>query len=132
MTNEQQLPELKLDAQSLYQEEVFTDHSVGTIRRLAPVTVDGAPDAARPTLFVGQASLLTPMGSVPLTFEIAAATLKEAVDGFQAAAQVALEQTVEEINQMRREAASSIVVPGAGGPGGAGFGSPGGGSIQMP
>ena len=110
---------------------VYTDHKVGTIRRMSPITADGTPDPGRGVLFVGQASIVTPMGSIPLTFEIEATTLREALDRFPEAAQVALVQTVEDINEMRREAASSIVVPGAGGAGG-GFGGPGGGPIQMP
>ena len=131
MSSDPQIPELKLDADGLYEEVVYTDHKVGTIRRMSPITADGTPDPGRGVLFVGQASIVTPMGSIPLTFEIEATTLREALDRFPEAAQVALVQTVEDINEMRREAASSIVVPGAGGAGG-GFGGPGGGPIQMP
>ena len=36
-----------MDATQIYREETFTDRRVGTIRRLTPVTADGAPDAAR-------------------------------------------------------------------------------------
>ncbi|WP_448510705.1 hypothetical protein [Immundisolibacter sp.] len=126
-----QMPEFKLEANDLYIEETFTDRRVGSIRRLQPVTADGQPDAARPVLFVGQTQILTPMGALPLSFEMPATTLREALDQFPVAAQKALEETARELQEMRREQASSIVVPevGMGGLGGAG-GRPGG-RIQL-
>lgn len=126
------MPEFKLDASDLYVEEVFTDRRVGSIRRLQPVTVDGQPDAGRPVQFIGQTQILTPMGALPLTFEIPAATLAEAVEQFPAQAQQALEETARELQEMRREQASSIVVPEPGMAAGlAGGGRPGGGRIQL-
>ena len=44
--------EAHMDADALYQEEMFTDRRVGALRRLTPVKRDGSPDTARPTLFV--------------------------------------------------------------------------------
>ena len=116
----------------LYREEVFTDRKVGSIRRLTPVDIDGGTDPGRPVLFVGQAQLLTAMGPVPLTFEIPASSLKQAIDKFPDAAQKAVDHTVDELEQLRREAASSIVIPepGAGSFGGPGA-IPGGGKIQL-
>lgn len=125
MAQEPERPELRMDAASLYQEEVYTDRRVGTIRRLSPVTEQGAPDAARATLFIGEAHVLTPMGTLPISFEIPANTLAEAVAGYAEAAERGLEDTARQIEEMRREAASSIVVPGAGG-GPGGMGGPGG------
>ncbi len=117
----------------LYREDIFTDRKVGTIRRLTPVTPDGAADAQRKTVYVGQAQLLTPVGAVPISFEIEASSLQQAVQNFSAAAKVAVERTLRELQELRREAASSIVIPepGVGGFGGPG-GLPGGGKIQMP
>ena len=67
---------------------------------------------------------------MPLNFEIAGKTLEEAVAGFPAAAQLAVEDTMRQIEEMRREAASSIIVPdGGAGPMG---GGPGGSKLQMP
>ena len=60
--------EAQMDAKALYQEEVFTDRRVGAIRRLTPVTPEGQPDTARPTLFLGQAEIMTNMGPVPINF----------------------------------------------------------------
>ena len=48
MAQEQGLPDIKLDANELYREEVFTDRRAGTLRRLVPVTITGADDPARP------------------------------------------------------------------------------------
>lgn len=126
------LPELKMDPASLYREEVFTDRKVGTIRRLTPVKTDGSMDASRKMLYQGQTQLLTPVGTLPLAFEIEAGTLAEAVEKFAASAKVAVERAVRELQELRRETASSIVIPerGAGGFGPGGM--PGGGKIQIP
>ncbi|MBM4212214.1 MAG: hypothetical protein FJ179_00680 [Gammaproteobacteria bacterium] len=108
------LPDIKIDATSLYREEVFTDRRAGTLRRLLPVTADGAPDAARPVLWLGQTQLMTPGGVLPLGFEIEAATLPEAIEKFPNAVHKAVEDAIEEAQQMRREAGSRIVVPEGG------------------
>jgi hypothetical protein len=118
----------RFDAANLYREEVYTDRRVGTVRSLVPVKSDGAADPARPTLYVGQISIMTPMGTLPVSFEIPAATLAESLDKFAAAARAAMDETMHELQQMRREAASSIVIPepGAVPP------ASGGGRIRMP
>jgi hypothetical protein len=128
MSNEMQLPEIRFDTNSLYREEVFTDRTAGTIRRLTPVLLNGEPDPARPVLFSGQTQLLTPGGVLPLGFEIEAKSLDEAIGLFPAAVRQALEQAIEEAREMRREASSRIVVPDAGG-GLGGLG--GGGKIKL-
>ena len=130
MSNEQNLPDIRFDAANLYQEDVFTDRTAGTIRRLAPVLPSGERDATRPVLFSGQTQLLTPGGVLPLGFEIEAASLEEAMAKFPAAVQEALAQAIEEAREMRREAQSRIVVPEAGGGLGGGLGG-GGGRIKL-
>ncbi len=125
--------ELKMDPTALYREEVFTDRQAGTLRRLTPVTPDGSPDGTRAVIYVGQAQLLTPVGALPLSFEIDARSLQEAIERFPQAAKVAVDQAVEELKELRREASSSIVLPEAGGGlGGPPGGLPGGGKIQLP
>ena len=129
MAQQPELPEIKLDATSLYREEIFTDRRAGTLRRMTPVKVDGSVDEARAVLFSGQTQLLTPGGVLPLGFDIEAATLEEALSRFPEAVKLALDEAIEEAREMRRESASRIVVPDAGAMGG---GSPGGGKIKFP
>lgn len=106
-----------MDAAQIYREEIFTDRKVGTIRRLTPVTADGSTDAARPVLYVGQAQVMTPMGAMPISFELEAATLDGAIAKFGAAAESAVQHTMRELQELRREQASSLVIPdGAGAP----------------
>ena len=72
MAEEQRKVELKMAADGLYLEEMFTDRRVGTIQRLTPVTRDGGPDQTRSVVYVGQTQVLTPAGGLPITFEIEA------------------------------------------------------------
>ena len=120
------MPDIQIDRDALYREETFTDRKAGTIRRLSPVTADGAADAARQVLYSGQTQLLTPSGVLPLSFEIDATSLTEALARFPAAVHIALEQAIEEAREYQREASSRIVVPGAGA-----AALPGGGKIKL-
>jgi hypothetical protein len=104
-----------MDSTQIYREETFTDRKVGTIRRLTPVTADGSTDSARPVLFVGQAQVMTPMGAVPISFELDADSLNAAIEKFGAAAEQAVHQTMRELQEIRREQASSLVIPDAAG-----------------
>jgi hypothetical protein len=115
-----------MDQANLWREETFTDRRVGTLQRLTPVTPDGDADSARAVVYVGQTQVLTPGGALPLSFEVEAASLSEAIDKFGDYAQAALENAMQRLEEMRREAASSLIVPGSGGPAG-----PRGG-IQIP
>lgn len=134
--------ELSMEAKDLYLEEIFTDRRVGTIQRLTPVDADGRADPSRPVLYVGQTQLMSRMGALPLSFDIDATSLGDAAARFGAAAEVALQDTMQKLEEMRREQASSIIVPDAGGGGGlgglgsGGLGGPGlgggGGRIRMP
>jgi hypothetical protein len=115
--------ELKLDPDKLYVEEIFTDRRIGTIRRLTPVTKDGKPDEARAILYVGETQIMTPAGSIPIAFEIGAASVGEAAEKFGSLAKEAIDRTVHELQELRRQASSSIVIP---------QGPLGTGKIQMP
>lgn len=128
--------DLGMDAASLYREETFTDRRIGTIRVLTPVRADGLVDMSRKVLYVGETQLLTAGGLLPLVFEIEATSLADAVEKFGAGANDAVERTRRELEELRREAASSIIVPdripgGLTGPGGPGGGMPGGGKIRL-
>jgi regulator of protease activity HflC (stomatin/prohibitin superfamily) len=129
--------DVKMDAADLWREEIVTDRKIGTIRMMVPIKADGAPDPARATVFTGEAQMMTNMGPLPINFDIDARTLADAVNGYAAAAKVAIERTVRELQEMRREAASGLVLPGQGSGFGAGGLPPGigggrGGKIQMP
>ncbi|HEV8106708.1 MAG TPA: hypothetical protein VGP97_04230 [Burkholderiales bacterium] len=128
-TREQTTSDIKVDPKALYLEEVFTDRRIGTIRRLTPVTKDGTRDTARAVLYAGETQVLTPAGALPIGFEIAAGSLEEAAEKFGSLAKEAIERTVKELQEMRRQAASQIVVPQGPLPP---MGGAGGGKIQMP
>jgi hypothetical protein len=126
----------KMDATSLYREEVYTDRAAGTLRVLVPVKADGSGDSARPTLYVGEAQILTNMGPLPISFEVEAKTLAEAVENYGDAAKIGVERAVRELQELRRQASSSIVLPGAGTAAGLAGALPpgglGGGKIKLP
>lgn len=129
MSNPDTNPEIKMDVANLYREETFTDNTVGTLRRMTPVTAEGEVDPTRPLQFVGSTQVLTTAGPLPLSFEIEAGSLTEAAQAFGDAARRSFEQTMEELKEMQRQQASSIVVPKAGmDP----MGGLGGGNIQIP
>lgn len=117
-----------MDLNDLWREEVVTDRKVGTIRVLTPITAAGMADAKRAVQYIGQAQIMTPAGPLPLSFEIPAKTLEDAVVNFTAAAQKGIEQAMEELRQYQREQASSIVIPKGPLPGG----GKGPGGIQIP
>ena len=123
MTNEN---DTAMDPNGLFREENFTDQKMGSIRKLVPVKADGSDDPDRTTEFFGSAQVMTPMGAIPLNFALDGATIGEAASDFAGKAQIAVEEAGREIERMRREQASKIVVPGQGG---GGMGGPGGGII---
>jgi len=71
--------EMTMDSTSLYREEIYTDRKVGTLRVLLPVKPDGTPDTLRRTVFQGEAQLMTNVGPLPISFDIDATTLADAV-----------------------------------------------------
>ena len=105
--------QMTMDSNSLYREDVYTDQKIGTIRVMTPVTAEGEVDTERAVQYVGQAQMMTPAGALPLSFELEGDHLADAVAGFSAGAQVAMEDTMKELQEMRRQQASQIVVPGA-------------------
>ena len=128
--------DIQMDASSLCREEIYTDRRFGTIRVLVPVDPDGNHDAKRATVYAGEAQIMTQVGALPISFEIEAKSLAEAVAGYGAAAKAALDRTMKELADMRRQQQTGLVIPqaggGMGGLGGMPGGLPGGGKIQMP
>ncbi len=121
--NETRGADPSMDAATLYLEEVFTDRRIGTIRRLTPVKPDATTDVARPVIYVGETQVMTQVGTLPIAFEIPASTLDAAAKQFGNLAKEAIDRAMKELQELRRQAASSIVVPQGGIPGG---------KIQMP
>lgn len=110
--NTAQPQDLTFARENLYQEEVFSDLRVGSIRRLTPVLPDGSRDMGRPQLFTGQTQLMSPAGPLPIQCNIDATSLDEAMLKFPQAINEAVEKLVQEAEEIRRQEASRIVVPG--------------------
>src|SRR5258708_7964959 len=89
-------PELKMDPANLYREEIFTDRKIGTIRVMTPVKSDSSVDAGRKIIYVGETQLMTPVGALPLAFEIEANSLGQAAEKFAGFAAVAVERAVRD------------------------------------
>jgi hypothetical protein len=127
---EERMVEPEMNPKDLWLEEIFTDRRVGTIRRMTPVDGKGERDPEREVLFIGETQVMSQMGALPINFMLEAKSLEEAAKMFGPAAKAGIERTVRELQELRRQQASSIVVPQGGlppmGPGG------GGGKIQMP
>jgi hypothetical protein len=125
------LGDIAVDQDNLYREETFTDLKVASIRRLTPIKPDGSDDFTRPAIFVGETTLMSSRGPLPINCPIDATTLQDAFAAFPQAVQQAVERLMEEAREIQRQEASRIVVPGqmpGGGLGGP-FGGGGGGRI---
>lgn len=134
--NDESSDKLRFDTDNLYRVDVFTDQRSGSIRRMVPVDHDGNTDPDREVVYIGEASAMTPAGSLPLSFELSGDNLAQAAEGFAEAAEQALVETVEELKRYQRDQQSSIMVPGQGGGSGgqggmSGGGMPGGGSLKF-
>ena len=111
--------ELKIDRGNLFKEETFTDLKVGMIKRMTPVKSDGAVDKTRKSVFVGQTSLMTPSGPLPLQAVIQAKDLQQAIKKFPEAMKVAMDRLAEEAKKYQEQeqsrvakSESRIIVPG--------------------
>lgn len=115
--------DFKIDRSNLYREEAFTDLKVGSIKRLTPVRSDGSEDKTRKVLFVGQTSILTPQGPLPIQNVIPAKELQQAIKKFPEAMKAAMDRLVEEAKKYQeaqpeqtdsriQKPDSRIIVPG--------------------
>ena len=129
---EERMMEPDMNPADLWMEEVYTDRRIGTLRKLTPVKGDGATDPDREVQWVGETQVLSQLGTLPITFPLEAKSLDEAAKKFGAEAKKAIERTVRELQEMRRQASSSIVLPPAGATLGPVGGIGGGGKIQLP
>lgn len=127
-----QMDEIEFQANDMWREEIFTDRQVGSIRVMTPVTSSGEDDPSRAVEYYAQTQIMTQAGALPIEGLIEASTLEEATGKFAQAAKQALQDMMDRMREMQREAANQIVTPdqamggGMGGLGGPGMGGPGG------
>jgi len=91
---------------------VFSDLTIGSIRRLTPVKPNGEPDKNRVILFVGQSQIYTQQGPMPIQFPIDAKNLQLAMEKFSEAMEEFVAHLVEQAKEMQRQEQSRLIVPG--------------------
>jgi hypothetical protein len=107
------IAEIKINTDNLYREESFTDLTFATIRRLTPIKIDGSADESREAIFTGMTQLMSPNGPIPVQCLIEGAkNLSEAADKLPAAVEKAIQGMIAEAEEMRRQEASKIIMPG--------------------
>ncbi|MBN2685036.1 MAG: hypothetical protein JXR40_07140 [Pontiellaceae bacterium] len=109
--NENALDNMEFDGSNLWKEENFTDLKVGTIRKLTPIKLDGTEDESRKATFSATTNVMTPSGALPISGEIEAETLEEAVEKFADAINAAIKKLQEDMIRYQQEQASKIVTP---------------------
>jgi len=107
--NTDQTLDFSLDRSNLYLEETFTDLKAGLVKRFTPVLPDGSVDKARKTLYLGQTSVYTPHGPLPIQNVIPAKELAQAFKRFPDAMEQAMQQLVEEAEKTRQEKSSPLI-----------------------
>jgi hypothetical protein len=120
MADEQNQPtELKIDRSNLFKEETYSDLKVGIVKHMTPVKADGSVDKTRKSVFVGQTSLMTPNGPLPIQAVIQAKELQQAIKKFPEAMQASMERLAEEARKYQEQEKgkiekpeSRIIVPG--------------------
>jgi hypothetical protein len=107
------IAEIKINTENLYREEAFTDLTFATIRRLTPIKIDGSADESREAIFTGMTQLMSPNGPIPVQCLIEGAKdLSEAAAKLPAAIEKAVQGMIAEAEEMRRQEASKIIMPG--------------------
>ncbi|QBG49127.1 hypothetical protein EGM51_17635 [Verrucomicrobia bacterium S94] len=111
MAEEQSLENIQIDGSNLWKEENFTDLQVGSIRKLTPIKIDGTEDENRQASWSATTNIMTPGGALPISGEIDATTLEEAVAKFPEAINDAVKKLQEDMIRMQQEQANKIVTP---------------------
>lgn len=111
MSDENALENITIDGTNLWKEEAITDLKVGSIRKLTPINIDGTEDETRKPTFSATTNIMTPGGALPISGEINATNLEEAVENFNDAINVAIKKLQEDMIKMQQEQASKIVTP---------------------
>ena len=70
------LESLSINVDELYKEESITDRKAASIRRLIPIKKDGSEDPTRETIYIGDTTLMTQMGPIPVQFPLRLALLR--------------------------------------------------------
>ncbi len=118
MNDDIQMPDIdfSVNKENLFREETILDLRAASIKVLTPVNLDGTVDENRKKIYVGNTSLMSPQGPVPLQAQLDASTLEEALDRFPDAMKEATEQMIQRVKEMQQQAQkqedSRIVVPG--------------------
>ncbi len=112
MADEQNQPtELKIDRSNLFKEETYTDLKVGIVKCMTPVKADGTVDKTRKSVFVGQTSLMTPNGPLPIQGIIQAKELQQAIKKFPETMQASMERLAEEARKYQEQENTNIEKP---------------------
>jgi hypothetical protein len=111
--NGTKITDIKINTDNLYREEAFTDLTFATIRRLTPVKIDGSIDENREPIFTGMTQLMSPNGPIPVQCLIEGAkNLSEAAAKLPEAIEKSVQAMIAEAEEMRRQEASKIILPG--------------------
>jgi hypothetical protein len=111
MSAETGLENIKIDGENLWKEENFTDLKVGNIRKMTPIKLDGSEDETRVATYSATTNIMTPGGALPISGEIEASNLEEAVAKFPEAINAAVKQLQEDMVRMQQEQANKIITP---------------------
>jgi hypothetical protein len=111
MAEEQSLENISIDGTNLWKEENFTDLKVGSIRKMTPIKLDGSVDEARQPSWSATTNIMTPSGALPISGDIEATSLEEAVAGFSDAINAAIQKLQEDMIRMQQEQANKIITP---------------------
>lgn len=111
MAEENTLENIKIDGDNLWKEEHITDLKVGNIRKLTPIKLDGTEDEARQASYSATTNIMTPNGALPISGEIEATNLTEAVEKFPDAINAAVKKLQDDMIRMQQEQANQIVTP---------------------
>lgn len=111
MSEENSLENITIDGTNLWKEETITDLKVGSIRKLTPINLDGSEDESRKATFSATTNVMTPGGALPISGEIDATNLEEAVTNFNDAINAAIQKLQEDMIRMQQEQANRIVTP---------------------
>ncbi|MEI6890537.1 MAG: hypothetical protein V5783_00055 [Pontiella sp.] len=111
MSEEQPLENIQIDGSNLWKEENFTDLKTGSIRKLTPIKLDGSADDAREASWSATTNIMTPGGALPISGDIDASNLEEAVTKFPEAINLAIQKLQEDMVRMQQEQANKIITP---------------------